>query len=94
MDSDLITKIAGGIAALGAAWYGALRMLKSDQREDSKASMTDSAMLQVIQTLREEVQRLSERLEKVEAQNRQCEVANEAMHLEILELKKQLVVAA
>lgn len=90
MDQDLITKAAIGIASIGAGIYGVIRMLKSDRREDSKADLTDSATQQVIQMLREEVARLSERLEKVEAQNKQCEEMNATMHLELLELKTKL----
>lgn len=90
MDQDLITKAAIGIASIGAGIYGVIRMLKSDRREDSKADLTDSATQQVIQMLREEVARLSERLEKVEAQNKQCEEMNTAMHLEIVQLKAKL----
>lgn len=90
MDQDLITKIAVGIASVGAAFYGVFRMLKSDRREDHKVDLTDSATQQVIQMLREEVARLSERLEKVEAQNHACEQMNAAMHLEILDLKAKL----
>jgi len=47
-------------------------------------------MAQVIQTLRDEVFRLSERLEKVEQANRNCEEKNAAMQMEIVELKKKL----
>ncbi len=90
MDQDLITKVAVGIASIGAGIYAVIRMLKSDRREDNKAELTDSATQQVIQMLREEVARLSERLEKVEAQNKTCEEMNAAMHLEILELKAKL----
>ncbi len=90
MDQDLITKAAVGIASIGAGIYAVIRMLKSDRREDGKAELTDGATQQVIQMLREEVARLSERLEKVEAQNKQCEEMNAAMHLEIIELKAKL----
>lgn len=89
-DADFFTKFGAGIAGLGAAIYGVFRLLRSDRREDSKAELTDNAMSQVIQTLREEVARLSERLEKVEAANRECEEKNAAMQMEILDLKKKL----
>ena len=93
IDGDLFTKIGAGIAAIGAAVYGVVRLMKSDRREDSKAELTDSAMMQVIVTLREEVARLSERLEKVEASNRDCEEKNATMQFEIVQLKKQLHIA-
>lgn len=93
LDGDLFTKLGAGIAGLGAAIYGVIRIMKSDRREDSKADITDSAMAQVIVTLREEVARLSERLEKVEAANRECEEKNAAMQFEIVQLKKQLHLA-
>jgi predicted nuclease with TOPRIM domain len=86
----MITKIAAGIAALGAAVYGALRMVKKDRREDTVAALHDEAIQQVIKTLRDEVARLSERLEKVEEQNRRCEERNDQLHQELLELKAKL----
>ncbi len=89
-DGDFFTKFGAGIAGLGAAIYGVFRLLRSDRREDTKADLTDNAMTQVIQTLRDEVARLSERLEKVEAANRECEEKNAAMQMEILDLKKKL----
>lgn len=89
-DNELLTKIGVSIAGLGASIYGVIRLLKSDRREDIKADLTDTAMTQVIVTLREEVSRLSERLEKVEAANKECEEKNASMQLEILELKKKL----
>lgn len=90
MEGDLLTKIGGGIAAIGAAWYGIVRMLKKDRREDSMAAATDGAVMQVIDTLRAEIERLTKRLEMVEQQNRLCEERNEALHLEIVDLKKRL----
>lgn len=90
MDGDFIAKSSAGVAALGASIYGVIRLLKFDRREDSKAELTDGAVAQVIQTLRDEVGRLSERLAKVEEENRKCEERNLQLHLEILELKKQL----
>jgi len=87
---EMITKIAAGIAALGAAVYGALRMVKKDRREDTVAALHDEAIQQVIKTLRDEVARLSERLEKVEEQNRRCEERNDQLHQELLELKAKL----
>jgi predicted RNase H-like nuclease (RuvC/YqgF family) len=93
VDGDFIAKVSGGIAALGAAIYGALRMVKKDRREDTMVQATDSAMMQVIETLRDEVDRLSKRLEAVEEQNHRCEERNESLHLEIVALKKQLHLA-
>lgn len=87
---DMITKIAAGIAALGAAAYGVLRMVKKDRREDSVTALHDEAIQHVIETLRSEVARLSERLAAVEEQNRRCEERNDQMHQELLELKAKL----
>jgi len=87
---DMITKIAAGIAAFGAAAYGVLRLVKKDRREDTVAALHDEAIQQVIKTLRDEVARLSERLEKVEEQNRRCEERNDQLHQELLELKAKL----
>ena len=92
MDNDFLAKVFAGIAALGAALYGTFRMLKNDQRGDAKADMTDGAMTQVIMTLREEVARLSERLEKVEAQNKLCEEMNMEMRIEITRFRAQLAI--
>jgi len=92
MDGDLFTKLGAGIAAIGAAVYGVVRLIKTDRREDSKEEITSSAMMQVVNTLREEVSRLSERLEKVEAANQECEEKNALMQFEIVQLKKQLQV--
>lgn len=93
MDGEFFTKLGAGIAAIGAGMYGVFRLFKSDRREDTKADLTDGAMAQVIQTLREEVARLSERLEKVEAANRDCEERNTALQQQIIELKQQLHLA-
>jgi hypothetical protein len=75
----MIAKIAAGVAAFGAAVYGALRMVKKDRREDTVTALHDEAIQQAIKTLRDEVERLSVRLAAVEEQNR-----------EILELKVRL----
>lgn len=92
-DGDFFTKLGAGVAAIGAGVYGVFRLFKSDRREDTKAELTDGAMAQVIQTLREEVTRLSERLEKVEAANRDCEERNSELQRQIIELKHQLHLA-
>jgi predicted outer membrane lipoprotein len=90
MDGDLTTKIAAGLGAIGAAWYGLMRMIKRDRREDKVVSLHDEAIEQVIKTLREEVERMAVRLAAVEEQNRLCEERNEQLHQEILELKARL----
>lgn len=90
MDGDAFAKMAAGLGAIGAAWYGLVRMVKRDRREDKVASLHDEAIEQVIATLRAEVARLSERLAAVEEQNRRCEERNDQLHAELLELKTKL----
>lgn len=90
---DAVTKLGAGIAALGASLYGLTRLLKSDRRDDRKAEVTDDAMTQVIQTLRDEVGRLAERLARVEEENRRCEERNAELHAQLLQLKQQLHLA-
>jgi hypothetical protein len=90
MDGELMTKIGGALAALGAGWYGLLRIIKRDRRDEKVASLHDDAIEQVIKTLRDEVERLSVRLAAVEEQNRKCEERNDELHREILELKVRL----
>lgn len=90
MDGDLWTKLTAAVVGIGAALYGTNRVIKRDRRDDRMGESQDGAMLQVIETLRSEVGRLTERLAKVEEQNRVCEERNEALHLEIVELKKRL----
>lgn len=90
MDWDSAAKGAGGLGAIGAAVYGAWRMLRNDSRDDKNTQAQDSAMQQVIATLREEVTRLAERLEKVEAENVRCREENAAMSMQIIELQKQI----
>lgn len=87
---DLITKIAVGIGGIGAGAWGMYQKIKSDNRSNKAADVTDAAWQQVIATLREEVTRLSERLAHVEEQNRKCEEANDALRNEIISMKKQL----
>ena len=87
---DLITKIAVGIAGLGAGAWGMYQKVKADNRSNHAADVTGAAWQQVVTTLREEVSRLSERLAAVEEQNRKCEEANHALHEEIIAMKKQL----
>jgi predicted nuclease with TOPRIM domain len=90
MEGDLLAKFVGAVVAIGAGLYGANRMVKRDRRDDRLSGTQDEAMLQVIETLRAEVNRLTERLARVEEQNRVCEERNEALHLEIVDLKKRL----
>jgi predicted nuclease with TOPRIM domain len=90
MEGDLLAKFVGAVVAIGAGLYGANRMVKRDRRDDRLSGTHDEAMLQVIETLRTEVGRLTERLSRVEEQNRLCEERNESLHLELIDLKKQL----
>jgi chaperonin cofactor prefoldin len=66
------------------------RKVLADNREGRINSTTDAATQQVIQMLREEVSRLSDRLAAVEEQNRKCEEANDSLREEIIAMKKQL----
>lgn len=90
MDWESIAKGAGGLSAIGAAIYGALRMFKADRREDKSADTKDDAMQQVIQTLREELARLSVRLEKVEAENADCQKKYASSSAKIIKLEALL----
>lgn len=90
MMEDLITKIAVGIAGLGAGAWGMYQKVKADNRSNHAADVTGAAWEQVVTTLRDEVARLSDRLAAVEEQNRKCEEANHALHEEIIAMKKQL----
>ncbi len=91
--SDIFTKVGAGIAAIGLGGYGGCRLFKNDRREDKNVTLTDSAMTQVIQTLRDEVARMAVRLEKVEEENRKCEERNAELQQQIIELKLQLKIA-
>jgi chaperonin cofactor prefoldin len=66
------------------------RKVLADNREGRINSTTDAATQQVIQMLREEVERLSQRLAAVEEQNRKCEEMNDSLREEIIAMKKQL----
>jgi hypothetical protein len=90
MESDLLAKMAAGIGVIAGGWYAFVRKLKHDRRDDKVMALHDDAIEQVIKTLREEIERLTKRLEVVEEQNRKCEEANHAMHEEIIAMKKQL----
>jgi hypothetical protein len=87
---DLVTKFVIGVSALGAGAYGMYRKIMADKRDDKTNTTTDAAWHQIIDTLREEVGRLSLRLVAVEEQNQKCEDRNDELHLEIVELKKRL----
>lgn len=93
MENEMLAKLAGAIIAIGAGLYGANRVIKRDRRDDRIGGTQDNAMLQVIETLRTEIERLTERLARVEEQNRLCEERNEALHLELVDLKKRLHLA-
>ena len=87
---DWLTNLGVGIAAAGAGAYGMYQKIMADNRNNTNAGVTDAAWQHVIETLREEVTRLSDRLATVEEQNRKCEEANHALHEEIINMKKQL----
>lgn len=87
---DLITKIAIGIAGLGAGAYGMYRKVLADNRSDTRAELADDTLASVIATLREEVDRMAARLAAVEEQNRRCEERNEELRKEIMQLKVTL----
>lgn len=96
MDKETLGGALAGFGAIGAALYTFVRMFKKDRLDDKAADRSDqaadaanAAMMQVIATLRDEVDRLTKRLERVEEENRKCEERNDALHAEILELKKQ-----
>ena len=87
---NLLSQFVIGIGGIGAGAWAMYQKIKSDNRNNHAADVTDAAWQQVIATLREEVTRLSERLATVEEQNRKCEEANHALHNEIISMKKQL----
>ena len=87
---NLITQIAVGIGGIGAGAWAMYQKVKSDNRSNKAADVTDAAWHQVIATLREEVDRMATRLAAVETQNQKCEQRNEELHKEILELKTKL----
>lgn len=88
--ADLLTNLGVALGAFVAGAYGMYRKVLSDKREDKAVSATDAAWQQVINTLREEVSRLSERLAVVEEQNRKCEEHNAELRHELHEMKRQL----
>lgn len=90
MEGELLAKLAAGISVIAGGWYAFVRKIKHDRRDDKVIALHDDAIEQVIKTLREEIERLTKRLEVVEEQNRKCEEANHALHEEIIAMKKQL----
>jgi len=88
--NDWLTNLGVGAGAAVAGAYAMYRKVLADNREGRIKSTTDAATQQVIQMLREEVERLSQRLAAVEEQNRKCEEANDALREEIISMKKQL----
>jgi len=91
MMEDLITKIAVGVAGLGAGAWGMYQKIKTDTRHNHQQDVTGAAWESVVATLREEVDRLAARLAAVEEQNRKCEERNDEMHAELLQLKAKLI---
>lgn len=90
MSADSLGQIAAGIGVIAGGWYAFARMVKRDRRDDKVTLLHDEAIEHVIETLRAEVARLSERLAAVEEQNRRCEERNDQLHQEIIELKAKL----
>jgi hypothetical protein len=88
--NDWLTNLGVGAGAAVAGAYAMYRKVLADNREGRMNQATDAATQQVIQMLREEVERLSQRLAAVEEQNRKCEEANDALREEIIAMKKQL----
>ena len=87
---DSLGKGLAGLGVVGTAFYGMVRMLKKDRREDKSADTQDNAMQQVIQTLREELARMSVRLEKVEAENVECQKKYASSSAKIIKLEALL----
>ncbi len=90
MEGGFWTAIGAAIAGIGAGAYGMYQKIMADSRSNHAANVTGAAWEQVVVTLREEVERLSQRLAAVEEQNRKCEEANDALREEIISMKKQL----
>jgi len=87
---DWLTNIGVGAGAAVAGAYAMWRKVLADNREGRMNNATDAATQQVIQMLRDEVSRLSDRLAAVEEQNRKCEEMNDSLREEIIAMKKQL----
>lgn len=88
--NDWLTNLGVGLGAAIAGAYGMYRKVQADNREGRMNNANDAATQQVIQMLREEVERLSQRLAAVEDQNRKCEEMNDTLREEIIAMKKQL----
>jgi hypothetical protein len=93
MDGDDVAKLTAAMGGVGAAMYGVFRMVTADRRQDKVADTTHDSWSLIVSALRDEVKRLSERLALVEEQNTRCEARNDALHLEIVTLKKRLQLA-
>ena len=85
-----LTNLGVGIGAAVAGAYAMWRKVLADNRDGRMTAMTDAATQQVIELLREEVDRLSQRLAAVEELNRKCEEMNDQLREEIISMKKQL----
>ena len=90
METGFWTTFGAAIAGIGAGAYGMYRKVLADLRHDKVATLHDEAIEHLITNLREEVERLSQRLAAVEEQNRKCEERNDQLHQEIMELKQKL----
>jgi hypothetical protein len=90
MENSVWTTFGAAVAGIGAGAYGMYRKVLADMRHDKVATLHDDAIDHLITNLREEVQRLSQRLAAVEEQNRKCEEDNHALREEIISMKKQL----
>ena len=88
--NDWVTNLGVGVGAAVAGAYAMWRKVIADNRDGRVTAMTDAATQQVIELLREEVERLSQRLAAVEDQNRKCEEMNDSLREEIIAMKKQL----
>jgi len=90
MMENWLTNLGVGVGAAVAGAYAMWRKVLADNRDGRINSTTDAATQQVIQMLRDEVERLSQRLAAVEEQNRRCEEMNDALREEVHQMKKQL----
>lgn len=93
MEHSILATIAAGIGGIGAGAYGMYRKILSDMRNDNMASLHDDAIQHLIKNLRDEIDRMADRLAAVEEQNRKCEERNEELAGQIRDLKLKLQVA-
>lgn len=70
--------------------YGIFRMLRRDNRNDNKEKSIDDANIQIIHTLREEIDRLVQRVEALENDHGKCQQRNAQLHEENIRLLLQL----